>query len=141
MKKYILVCFLLVSIVTFSQKFTKEEREQLEKFKRIFINARMIEEVGEEWKFNEGCLSIPEVREDVMRKPNVLISYYDENWVKHEEKVSGFPARVIQHEYDHIDGILFTDHLTSLKKQLLKKKLTNITKGDVDIEYRMKFPK
>ena len=111
------------------------------RYKKVFINAQILEESGEPWGFTEGCLSIPEIREEVFRKPNIVISYYDENWEKHEENVSGFAARVIQHEYDHIDGILFTDHLTSLKKQLLKKKLTNITKGDVDIEYRMKFPK
>ena len=100
-----------------------------------------MEETGEPWAFNEGCLSIPEVREDVMRKPNILIRYYDENWQLHEEKVTGFPARVIQHEYDHIEGKLFTDRLSLLRKQMIKSKLDNISKGNVHTDYRMKFPR
>jgi peptide deformylase len=110
-------------------------------FKKVFINAEILEEDGDDWAFEEGCLSIPDVREDIYRAEFLTIKYFDENWNEHTEEYEGLAARIIQHEYDHIDGILFTDHLTSLKKQLLKKKLTNITKGDVDIEYRMKFPK
>jgi len=110
-------------------------------FKKVFINAEIIEEDGDEWAYEEGCLSIPGVRADVYRPEFITIRYFDTDWVEHTEDYEGLAARIIQHEYDHIDGILFTDHLTSLKKQLLKKKLTNITKGDVDIEYRMKFPK
>jgi peptide deformylase len=110
-------------------------------FKKVFINAEIIEEDGDEWAYEEGCLSIPGVRADVYRPEFITIRYFDTDWVEHTEEYEGLAARIIQHEYDHIDGILFTDHLTSLKKQLLKKKLTNITKGDVDIEYRMKFPK
>lgn len=110
-------------------------------YKKVFINAQILEETGEPWAFNEGCLSIPDVREDVMRKPNVLIRYYDENWTLHEEVVTGFPARVIQHEYDHIEGKLFTDKLSLLRRQMLKGKLDNIAKGKVHTDYKMRFPK
>lgn len=110
-------------------------------YKKVFINAQILEETGEPWAFNEGCLSIPDVREDVMRKPNVLIRYYDENWTLHEEMVTGFPARVIQHEYDHIEGKLFTDKLSLLRRQMLKGKLDNIAKGKVHTDYKMRFPK
>lgn len=112
----------------------------LEDFKKVFINPIIEEEEGEEWPFAEGCLSIPTIREDVMRKPKIKISYYDENWEFHEEEYEGYAARIIQHEYDHVEGILFTDHLSPLKRRLLKKKLTNISKGDVEVKYRMKFP-
>ena len=112
----------------------------LEDFKKVFINPIIEEEEGEEWAFAEGCLSIPTIREDVFRKPKIKISYFDENWDFHEENYDGYAARIIQHEYDHVDGVLFTDHLSPLKKRLLKKKLTNISKGDVEVKYRMKFP-
>lgn len=118
----------------------EEERKVLEDFKRVFINAKILEEEGEEWVFNEGCLSIPDVREDVWRKPTITVEYYDENFKKHTEKLSGLAARVFQHEYDHIDGVLFTDKLSSLKKRLIKKKLENISKGKVNSGYRMRFP-
>ncbi|TCI91122.1 peptide deformylase [Tenacibaculum sp. M341] len=118
----------------------EEERKVLEDFKRVFINAKILEEEGEEWVFNEGCLSIPDVREDVWRKPTITVEYYDENFEKHTEKLSGLAARVFQHEYDHIDGVLFTDKLSSLKKRLIKKKLENISKGKVNSGYRMRFP-
>jgi peptide deformylase len=114
--------------------------EGLDGFKKIFINPIIEEEVGEEWAFEEGCLSIPTIREDVFRKEKITITYFDENFQFHEESYEGYAARIIQHEYDHIDGILFTDHLSTLKKRLLTKKLTNISKGIVDIDYRMKFP-
>ncbi|MFT4602727.1 MAG: peptide deformylase [Arenicella sp.] len=112
----------------------------LDGFKKVFINPIIEEEEGEEWAFAEGCLSIPSIREDVFRKPKIKISYYDENWEFHEEDYEGYAARIIQHEYDHVDGVLFTDHLSPLKKRLLKKKLTNISKGEIDVKYRMKFP-
>jgi peptide deformylase len=114
--------------------------EGLENFKKVFINPIIEEEEGEEWLFSEGCLSIPTIREEILRKPNIKISYYDENWDFKEEEYEGFAARIIQHEYDHVDGILFTDHLSPLKKRLLKKKLTNISKGEVEVKYKMKFP-
>lgn len=117
-----------------------EEQKTLENFKKVFINAQMVEETGTEWAFNEGCLSIPEIREDVTRKDTITISYMDENFKPHKERYDGLLARVIQHEYDHIEGILFTDKLSSLKKRLLKGKLSNISKGKIDVEYRMRFP-
>jgi peptide deformylase len=113
---------------------------KLKDFKKTFINAVILEETGEEWAFNEGCLSIPDVREDVYRKPVIIISYYDENWKHYEETFSGMAARIIQHEYDHIEGKLFTDKLSPLRKRMLEKKLTDISKGIVDVEYKMKFP-
>ncbi|MCF6294127.1 MAG: peptide deformylase [Flavobacteriaceae bacterium] len=117
-----------------------KEREQLKGFKRVFINAKIIEELGDEWIFNEGCLSIPNIREDVSRKPQIKIEYQDENFKTHIEEFSGLLARVIQHEYDHIEGILFTDKISSFKKRLIKGKLSNISKGKIDVEYRMRFP-
>ncbi len=121
-------------------ELSDEERTQLKGFKKVFINAKIEEETGEEWTFNEGCLSIPDVREDVTRKPTITITYQDENFNKHTETYSGLIARVIQHEYDHIEGILFTDKLSSLKKRLLKRKLSNISKGKIAVDYRMRFP-
>lgn len=109
--------------------------------KKVFINAQILEESGEEWAYNEGCLSIPKVREDVLRKKVVVISYQDENFVTHTETFEGITARVIQHEYDHIEGKLFIDHITPLQKRLLKKKLEDISSGKVRVDYRMLFPK
>lgn len=117
-----------------------EQQESLKNFKKAFINPVIIEETGEEWVFNEGCLSIPDVREDIYRKENVTIKYFDENFIEHTETYNGLIARVIQHEYDHIEGILFTDKLSSLKKRIIKGKLTNISKGKVNADYRMRFP-
>lgn len=118
---------------------SKEEATELKGFKKVFINAQITNEEGDEWGFNEGCLSIPEVREDVFRKDQITIEYYDENFKKHTEKYEGLRARVIQHEYDHIDGILFTDHLSVLKKKLIGKKLQNIMNGKAKPDYKMKF--
>lgn len=112
----------------------------MEDFKKVFINPIIEEEEGEKWGFTEGCLSIPTIREEVFRKEKVVLSYYDENWNLKEETFEGYKARIIQHEYDHLDGVLFTDHLSPLKKRLLTKKLQNISKGDVEADYRMKFP-
>jgi peptide deformylase len=108
-------------------------------FKRVFINAEMLNMEGKKWKFNEGCLSIPGVREDVERKDTITIRYQDLNFEHHTETYIGIRARIIQHEYDHIEGILFTDYLTPLKKQLLKGRLNDISKGKTDVDYRMKF--
>ncbi|OGX92011.1 peptide deformylase [Hymenobacter coccineus] len=107
--------------------------------KRAFINPVLVSETGEKWGFEEGCLSIPGVRELVQRCPDIVLRYEDENRQVHEEGFSGLNARIIQHEYDHLEGILFTDKLSSFKKQLLKGKLARIGKGDVDHDYRMKF--
>ena len=117
-----------------------EEREVLKDFRKVFINPIILEEAGEPWDFQEGCLSVPGIREDVKRPEELVIEYYDENWELKEETYFGIPARIIQHEYDHIEGVLFTDKLSALKKRLLKKKLSNISKGVVDVNYRMKFP-
>lgn len=118
----------------------QEQRESLADAKMVFINAKIIEETGEEWSFNEGCLSIPDVREDVQRKPTVTIEYFDEQFEKKIQTFEGILARVIQHEYDHIEGILFTDKLSPLKKRMLKGKLNNISKGKIEVDYRMRFP-
>ena len=117
-----------------------EERNFLSTFKQVFINAQIIDETGDEWVFNEGCLSIPDVREDVFRNETVKIKFLDEKFEKHTKEFSGIAARIIQHEYDHIQGILFTDKLSSLKKRLIKGKLANISKGKIRIDYRMRFP-
>jgi peptide deformylase len=116
-----------------------EEQQQLKNFKKTFINAKMIKEEGELWGFNEGCLSIPEVREDVFRHEKITLEYCDEDFVMKTEVFDGLIARVIQHEYDHIEGILFTDLVSSLKKQLIKKKLQNIMDGKTRPDYKMKF--
>tara|TARA_R110002012_G_scaffold64308_4_gene169077 strand:+ start:3541 stop:4131 length:591 start_codon:yes stop_codon:yes gene_type:complete len=120
--------------------FTEEEQVFLKDFKQTFINAKILEETGDEWAFNEGCLSIPDVREDVFRKPTITIEFYDENFEKHTKTFDGLVARVIQHEYDHIEGVLFTDKLSSLKKRLIKGRLSNISKGKINVDYRMRFP-
>ena len=122
------------------EEFSEKEREFLSTFRQVFINARILEETGDEWAFNEGCLSIPDIREDIFRNEDILIEYYDENFNKYTEKFSGIVARIIQHEYDHIEGVLFTDKLTPLKKRIIKGKLSNISKGKIDVDYRMRFP-
>ncbi|MCX2472860.1 peptide deformylase [Pedobacter sp. MC2016-05] len=119
---------------------TGEEEDGTPGYKRVFINARIVEETGEPWSFNEGCLSIPDIRENIMRKPNIKVNYFDENWVEHTEDVDGLPARVIQHEYDHIEGKLFTDKVSILRKTMLKSKLDAISKGNIKTDYKMKFP-
>jgi peptide deformylase len=121
-------------------EFTEEEREQLQHLKKVFINAKIVEEEGEEWLFNEGCLSIPKIREDVSRKPKIRIQYYDEHFVFFDETYEGIAARVIQHEYDHIEGKLFTDRINPLRRRLLKGKLADISKGKVSVTYKMQFP-
>ena len=118
----------------------ENERNFLATFKKVFINAKIIKEEGDEWAFNEGCLSIPDITEDVYREEKITIEYLDENFEKHTDALDGLAARVVQHEYDHIEGILFTDKISSLKKRLIKKKLENISKGKINPSYRMKFP-
>lgn len=117
-------------------EFTEAELKQMEGFRKTFINAQIIEEEGEEWKFNEGCLSIPKIREDVLRKPELTIEYYDENFKKHQEIYTGLIARVIQHEYDHIEGILFTDKINPFKRKLISGKLIDISKGKYKADYK-----
>src|SRR5688572_24499637 len=122
-------------------EFTDKELQELKDFKKVFINAKMLDEEGDEWKFNEGCLSIPKLREDVARKPKIRIEYYDQNFKKHTESYEGVIARVIQHEYDHIQGILFTDKISPLKRKLIAGKLADISKGKVNAEYKIKVYK
>ena len=121
------------------EDMSEADQKKMNGFKRTFINAKILKEEGEEWSFNEGCLSIPDVREDVYRKPTVTIEYCEEDFVMKTEVFDGLIARVIQHEYDHIEGILFTDKISSLKKRLIQKKLKNIIEGKTFQEYRMKF--
>jgi len=123
------------------ENISEEEKETLKDAKEVFINPKLISEAGHEWDFNEGCLSIPEVREDVFRKPDIEIEYYDRNFKLQKKALDGLLARVVQHEYDHIEGVLFTDKLSGLKKRLIKGKLNSISKGKIDVEYRMRFPK
>ena len=122
-------------------KLSEKELKVLRNFKKVFINARILEEGGEDWKFNEGCLSIPKIRDDVFRKPSIKIEYLDENFVKHTEEYDGIPARIIQHEYDHIQGVLFTDKISPLKRTLIAGKLTDISKGKVSPDYKIKVYK
>jgi peptide deformylase len=118
----------------------EDERNFLADFNHVFINPKILKEEGDEWPFSEGCLSIPDIREDVFRQEQITIEYQDENFEKHSMTLNGIAARVFQHEYDHIDGILFTDKLSSLKKRLIKKKLENISKGKIKADYKMRFP-
>lgn len=118
-----------------------QERQQIKRAKKAYINPTIIEREGEEWAFTEGCLSIPDIHEDVFRPEKITIEYYDTDFEKHTDTFDGLAARVIQHEYDHIEGILFTDKLSSLKKRLIKSKLNKIINGKVSVDYRMRFPK
>ncbi len=118
----------------------ENEEDELLSFRKVFINPEIIEEVGDEWDFEEGCLSIPDIREVICRQEELTIRYFDENWVEHEETFNDIKARIIQHEYDHIEGVLLTDHISPIKKRLLKGKLANISKGKVKTKYRIKAP-
>lgn len=117
-----------------------EDEPGMQDFKKVFVNAQMVEEGGAPWEFEEGCLSIPNIREKISRKGQLRIRYFDENWNAFEETFDGMKARIIQHEYDHIEGKMFVDYLTPLKKRLLKGKLSDISKGKVDTEYRITAP-
>jgi peptide deformylase len=119
----------------------KDEDASLEDFKKAFVNPEIIEEDGEDWTFNEGCLSIPQIREDVVRKKRIRVKYYDENWNSHDEYFDSVKARIIQHETDHLNGVLFTDKVTPLKKKLLKSKLRDIAKGRVEVKYPVRTHK
>lgn len=109
--------------------------------KKVMINAQILEEEGEEWSFEEGCLSVPDVHESIMRKPRILVEYYDENWVLHEEWIDGVVARIIQHEYDHIDGKIFIERVSGMRKMIIKRKLNDISTGNINPKYRMVFAK
>ena len=123
------------------ENMSVKEIETINTFKKVFINPKIISEEGNLWDFNEGCLSIPDVREDISRKEKISINFFDENFVPQKLKLNGLAARVVQHEFDHIEGVLFTDHLSSLKKRLIKNRLSLISKGDITVDYKMSFPK
>jgi peptide deformylase len=123
----------------------KEDKEQhsypdAPGIKQVFINAHIKELDGFEWSYNEGCLSIPKIREDIKRQSVVTVEYVDENFQHHMRTYQGLTARIILHEYDHIEGKLFIDHITPLKRKLLKGKLNDITKGKIKVDYKMMFP-
>jgi len=124
-----------------SESMNKDEFELVSSFKKVFINPVIINETGNKWDFNEGCLSIPEVRADIKRPETVLIKYFDEEFNEHQHSFNGIIARVVQHEYDHIEGVLFTDKISPLKRKLLKGKLIDISKGKIKTDYKMKFSK
>ncbi len=117
-----------------------DEEPELEGFKKVFINPQILEISGDEWVMNEGCLSLPEIREDVVRPDVVRIKYFDENFNEHDEVFKGFAGRIIQHEYDHLEGVLFVDYLSPLRKRLLKGKLNSIARGKVTPHYKIKVP-
>jgi peptide deformylase len=121
------------------ESLSDEDRSELKSFKKIFINPEILDQNGDEWSFEEGCLSIPNIRESVFRQESIKVQYFDENFTQHIESYGGLLARVIQHEHDHIEGILFTDKLSSFKKQLLKKKLLKISSGKLSFDYEMQF--
>lgn len=125
---------------TVLDKDDEEVEEGMETFKKAFINPEIVKEHGEPWEFEEGCLSIPTIREKISRKETVKIRYYDEAWNVMEEEYDGMRARVIQHEYDHLEGKLFIDYLTPLRKRMMKGKLTDISRGEVKTEYRILAP-
>jgi peptide deformylase len=119
----------------------QDEDSQEPSLRQAFLNAEMLEEKGTEWAYEEGCLSLPGIREKVLRKPKIKLRYRTLNWQLEEKEFDGYTARVIQHEYDHIEGKLFIDHISPLKRSLLQSKLERISKGNIEHEYRMKFPK
>lgn len=118
-----------------------EDEPDIQSFRKIFINPYIVDEAGDKWSFSEGCLSLPNIREDVVRPSKVTIEYYDENWVFHEEEYDGVKARIIQHEYDHLDGRLFIDLINPLRRKLLGPRLNAITKGNGEADYKMVYPK
>lgn len=128
------------------QMFNNMDEEEKDEYpdapgvKAVFINAHIVELEGEDWAYNEGCLSIPKIREDIYRQESVTLSYYDEHFQKHTKTFTGLTARVILHEYDHIEGTLFIDHVSPLKRKLMKGRLNDISKGKVSVDYKMMFP-
>ena len=130
-----------IKLVVIDATVFEKEKPETKGFKKVFINPHIIREEGEEWLYNEGCLSIPEVNEDVSRKSIIQIQYYDEDFNFHDEEYSGILARIILHECDHVFGTLFYDRLTPLKKMLLKRRIAEISAGNVTPKYKMIFPK
>lgn len=130
----------IVDASPFGEDKDDPEAQKVKDFKEVFINAEILDTHGENYPFQEGCLSIPNIREDVLRDDVINIRYYDQDWNLHEREFDGYAARIIQHEYDHIEGVLFTDRLNPLKKRMLKRKLNDISKGAIQVDYKMKFP-
>ena len=130
-----------VQIIESLDEEEKKDYPNDEGYKGVFINAHVAHLNGEDWAYNEGCLSIPKIREDIYRKEEVTIDFMDENFSRHTKTFNGITARVILHEYDHIDGKLFIDLLVPLKRKLLKRKLDDITKGKINVDYKMVFTK
>ena len=126
---------IVIDASAFAEKYPESEH-----FKKAFLNPKIYKEEGDDFSFNEGCLSFPGLREDILRKPVIYMRYMDENFVEHDERFDGVIARIIQHEYDHIEGIVFVDRIPSLKRMLLKRRLTDISKGNVEVSYKMLFP-
>jgi peptide deformylase len=118
-----------------------EDDPSLAGFKKAFINPKIIHQTGDLWTFTEGCLSLPNIREDVIRPGHIRIQYYDENFVQHDEEFDGVKARIIQHEYDHLEGILFIDKIAPLRKKMIKGKLNDIAKGKATAAYKTKLVK
>jgi peptide deformylase len=137
--------FVMDSAQIFNNMDEKEKQENtypdIPGIKQAFINAHIIEEHGDDWGYNEGCLSIPKIREDIYRAEEVTIEYQDETFKHHKKTFNGITARIILHEYDHIEGKLFIDYMSPLKRKLLKRKLDDISKGNVSVDYKMSFPK
>ena len=134
----------IVDTIQIVEDFDDEDKKKYpgeEPIKQVFINAHIIEESGKPWAYNEGCLSIPKIREDIQRNSHIRIAWQDENFVEHEATFHGITARVIQHEYDHIEGKLFIDYVSPLKKRLMKKKLDDISKGKIHVDYKMLYNK
>jgi peptide deformylase len=131
-----------IRLVVIDASHAENEKElELKDFKTVLINPYIVEEEGSEWDFNEGCLSLPEIREDVTRKPKIRLQYYDRDFNFHDEYFDGVKARIIQHEVDHLNGVLFIDKISPLKRRLLNGKLRNISKGNIEQKYKMIFPK
>jgi peptide deformylase len=130
-----------VNVITVNTDPFGEQEPDLKGFQKTYINLRIVGESGDEWVYNEGCLSIPTINEDVSRKPTIQIEYHDEHFVHHTETVSGMLARILQHEYEHTEGGVFTDNLSSLRRTLLRKKLDQISKGQISGKYRMNHPR
>lgn len=117
----------------------EEDKPETKDFKKVFINPKIVEEKGEEWAFSEGCLSIPDIHEDVLRKSDIHLTYYDEQFNFHDEWFTGMLARIIQHEYDHLEGVLFVDKIHPLRKIMVKRKVQDIAKGHTNAKYKMVF--
>lgn len=133
----------VIDSIAIHESYAEEEENEFEGetgMRRVFINAKVISKQGEPWEYNEGCLSIPKIREDILRPEEITLQYYNEKFENQQETFTGLNARIIQHEYDHIEGVLFVDYLKPLRKQMLKRKLESISRGDVKVDYKMKFP-